>query len=86
MIENDKQIRLSGGSFSSSGLKEKLPKSVFEVDLSGQYVRLMTGKYAGKIARVSTCPIGLSPCNVKVCTLVRACQMEYINFFSFFKT
>ena len=66
MIENDKNIRNSGGSYSSSNLKEKIPKVVFDVDLSGQYVRLLTGKYSGKIARVSTCQIGTSPCNVKV--------------------
>ena len=76
MIENDKNIRNSGGSYSSSNLKEKIPKVVFDVDLSGQYVRLLTGKYSGKIARVSTCQIGTSPCNVKVRSL-------FFNLFSF---
>ena len=75
LIENDKQIRLNGGHFSSSsGVKEKLPKTVFDVDLTGKYVRLMTGKYAGKIARVSTCPVGFSPCNVKVSTDSQECS------------
>ena len=82
MINNDKNIRDSGGSFSSSSLKEKTPKAVFDVDLSGQYVRLLTGKYSGKIARVSTCQIGTSPCNVKV-RIFYICEFSLFNCFLF---
>ena len=41
-------------------------KRVFTVDLTGQYVRLYTGLYGGKIARVTHCAVGTSPCYVKV--------------------
>ena len=70
IYEHDLQVRAGGGS--GAGARDKAPKRVFEVDISGQYVRLMTGIYGGMIARVTHCPVGCSPCNVKViqCALI----------------
>jgi transcription antitermination factor NusG len=44
----------------------KPAKQVFTVDLTGQYVRLYNGLYGGKVARVTYCVVGTSPCYVKV--------------------
>jgi hypothetical protein len=66
IYEHDVKIREAAGPNSSSGGREKAPKRVFEVDITGQYIRLMSGMYGGKLARISTCPVGSTQCNVKV--------------------
>ena len=44
----------------------KPTKRVFKEDLTGRYIRLHSGLYGGKIARVTHCTVGTSPCYVKV--------------------
>jgi hypothetical protein len=66
MLEHDLKMREAAGINPSSGARKKAPKRVFEVDIEGQYVRLMNGLYGGKIGRVTKCPVGSSPCTVKV--------------------
>lgn len=63
MIENDREILDKGGY-----IKELKDGSDLDVDksISGKYVRLKTGMYKGYIGRVSVCPAGTTPCNVKV--------------------
>ena len=62
----------------------KPAKQVFTVDLTGQYVRLYNGLYGGKVARVTHCVVGTSPCYVKVqwnptvlCCAVLYCTVLY---------
>lgn len=66
IYENDLKIREAGGPNSSSGGREKVPKMVFTVNITGQYIRLLSGLYGGKIGRITHCPVGSTPCNVKV--------------------
>jgi hypothetical protein len=66
IYEHDLKMREAAGPNSSSGVREKAPKRVFEVDITGQYIRLMSGMYGGKMARITQCPVGSTPCNVKV--------------------
>lgn len=39
---------------------------VFEVDLTDKYIRLIGGRYEGKIGIVTSCPVNCKSCNVKV--------------------
>jgi hypothetical protein len=80
MIDNDKDILDKGGY--SNGIKGSKDDSDLDVDknISGKYVRLKTGMYKGYIGRVSVCPEGTTPCNVKVA--INSCLFVYMpNFF-----
>jgi hypothetical protein len=66
MIDNDKDI-LDKGGYSNAIKGSKYDSDLnFDKNISGKYVRLKTGMYKGYIGRVSVCPEGTTPCNVKV--------------------
>jgi hypothetical protein len=75
MIENDKDVLDKGGHVNLKSLKGDVDIDV-DKNISGKYVRLKTGMYKGFIGRVSVCPKGTTPCNVKVAICV--CSYVYL--------
>jgi hypothetical protein len=77
MIENDKEVLDKGGHVNNlRNSKCDIDVNV-DMNISGKYVRLKTGMYKGFIGRVSVCPEGTTPCNVKVAI----CIYSYIYVF-----
>ena len=65
IYEHDMKMRVSADSSSVSRGKKAL-RRVFEVDLTDKYIRLIGGRYEGKIGIVTSCPVDCKSCNVKV--------------------